>query len=596
MKKEHLVSEKALAQKTETSPTAVSAADARRLDLMTNSALARMSMSLSPQTSLLAVMDWASHLATSPGRQMQLLQYAVALYGQYMGYLRRMAAGGVFRPSVVEKPVQDRRFADPAWQQWPFNAMAQAFLLQEKWWDEATQHVFGVSKHNEELMRFGTKQVLDMFSPGNVPFFNPVVLQNTWQEGGANIARGLHYLMDDTRRKMSGEPPEGTEKYIPGRDVAVTPGKVVLRNRLMELIQYSPTTAKVRPEPVLIVPAWIMKYYILDLSPDNSMVKYLVDQGHTVFSISWKNPDENDRDLTMGDYLHQGFIAALDAINAIVPDQPIHATGYCLGGTLLSIGAATLAREGQLSRLASMTMFASQTDFSEPGELSLFIDEGQLAMLESQMESKGFLKAEQMSGAFQLLRSWDLVWSPLINDYMLGTRRPLNDLMAWNADSTRMPAKMHIHYLRSMYLNNDLSQDRYLVDGRPITLNSLRLPIFCVGTAADHVAPWRSVYKLHNFTPAELTFVLTSGGHNAGIVTEPGHPRRHYQMLVREAGGVTLPPEEWLESAPRSEGSWWVAWNNWLNAHSGKAVQPPEMGAANYPIVCDAPGEYVLLR
>ena len=184
----------------------------------------------------------------------------------------------------------------------------------------------------------------------------------------------------------------------------------------------------------------------------------------------------------------------------------------------------------------------------------------------------------------------------LINDYMLGTRRPLNDLMAWNADATRMPSKMHIHYLRSMYLNNDLSQGRYLVDGRPITLGSLRLPIFCVGTAADHVAPWRSVYKLHNFTPAELTFVLTSGGHNAGIVTEPGHPRRHYQMLVREAGGVTLPPEEWLESAPRSEGSWWVAWNNWLNAHSGKAVQPPEMGAANYPIVCDAPGEYVLQR
>ncbi|MCE4372388.1 alpha/beta fold hydrolase, partial [Xanthomonas hortorum pv. hederae] len=349
------------------------------------------------------------------------------------------------------------------------------------------------------------------------------------------------------------------------------------------------------PEPVLVIPAWIMKYYILDLSPHNSLVKYLVDQGFTVFCLSWKNPDVEDRDLDMDDYLDLGFHAALDAVKAIVPGPKVHAAGYCLGGTLLAIAAAAMARDDRSEELASLSMFAAQTDFSEPGELALFIDESQVALLEAQMAQTGYLRGDQMAGAFQMLRSYDLLWSRLVNDYLLGERRPMNDLMAWNADTTRMPARMHAQYLRRLYLDDDLSEGRYPVKGRPVSLGGVTLPVFNVGTVTDHVAPWRSVYKLHYLTPAEITFVLTSGGHNAGIVSEPGHPRRQYQIRTRAAGGEYLAPDDWAEAAPRQQGSWWHEWRDWLQARSGKPVRPPGIGAPEqaYAAVADAPGDYV---
>jgi polyhydroxyalkanoate synthase len=380
-----------------------------------------------------------------------------------------------------------------------------------------------------------------------------------------------------------------------GRDVGVTPGKVVLKNRLMELIQYSPTTATVHPEPILLVPAWIMKYYILDLSPHNSLVRYLVEQGHTVFCISWINPSADDRDLGMDDYLAEGFHAALDTVAAIVPGQRVHATGYCLGGTLLAIAAAAMARDGD-DRLATTTLLAAQTDFTEPGELALFIDEAQLSLLEAQMQQAGYLRADQMAGAFQMLRSYDLLWSRMVNEYLLGDRAPMNDLMAWNADATRMPAKMHSQYLRRLFLNDDLSEGRYPVDGRPVHLGDLRAPTFMVGTVTDHVAPWRSVYKLHRLSPAEITFVLTSGGHNAGIVNPPGNPRRHFQMLTRADHGHPIASEEWLHTAPETQGSWWPAWQQWLAAHSSARTKPPRMGLAQHPPLADAPGSYVLVK
>jgi len=608
-------------------------ASADILDISARASWARAWFSVSPESQILAWLDWVMHLAISPGTRIDLGRQALmlwedclaenltSLYGVRIG---RNSSGttngdasnsGASNPGINTKdtgnggersggamvgvgaPPLDRRFRDEGWNKYPFSFYRRSFLAQQQWWELATRAVQGVTPHHQRLVSFAAKQWLDMFSPGNFPFTNPTVIAKTIEEGGSNLARGFEHLMDDIRTRLDGKPPAGAENFRVGHDVALTPGKVVLRNQLMELIQYSPTTKQVHPEPVLIVPAWIMKYYILDLSPHNSLIRFLVDQGYTVFCISWKNPDADDRDLGMDDYLSLGWTAALEAVSTIIPGHKVHATGYCLGGTLLSIAAAAMARDGD-DRLASVSLFAAQTDFSEPGELGLFIDEAQVALLEAQMSEAGYLRADQMAGAFQMLRSYDLLWSRLVNEYLLGNRRSMNDLMAWNADATRMPAKMHSQYLRCLYLNNDLSAGRYPVGGRPVSLANLKLPIFCLGTVSDHVAPWQSVYKLHLLTPSEITFVLTTGGHNAGIVSPPGHPRRRYQISTRGVSSTQLSAEDWQASASSHEGSWWPAWAAWLNERSSARQMPPRTGASDrgYRPLCDAPGEYVLSK
>ena len=564
------------------------------LDASARAAWARIWSSISPESQLMAWIDWIRHLALSPGKQEQLRQLALSQWEQ----LFREWTDELATASQEAPPAQtDRRFSDPAWDRWPFNLLRQTYQAQQQWWQTATAGVSGVDPHHQKLVAFGAEQWLNMLSPSNFALSNPLVWDKTLAEQGDNLSRGMANWQQDMQAQCAGEPPVGAEDFKLGQDVAATPGKVVLRNELVELIQYTPTTKQVHPEPILIVPAWIMKYYILDLSQQNSLIKYLVDQGHTVFCLSWKNPGAEDHAFGMDDYISLGWKASLDAVNAIVPGQKIHATGYCLGGTLLAIAAAAMARDGD-ERLASLTFFAAQTDFSEPGDLSLFIDESQVSLLESQMADEGYLRANQMEAAFQMLRSADLLWAPMVNKYLLGERRPMNDLMAWNADATRMPATMHSQYLRRLYLNNDLSQNRYPVQGRPVSLSHINLPIFCVGTVSDHVAPWRSVYKLHYLVPAEITFVLTTGGHNAGIVSPPGHPRRKYQLNTRAAGTPPILVDEWQDQASSHQGSWWPAWADWLKVRSAAQVKPPQMGAAKQGVepVGPAPGQYVLVK
>ncbi len=567
------------------------------IDRMREALIGQLSGGISPAAFTLALFDWSIHLASAPGKQMELVSKANRKAARLLFYLAAAAADPEAPPCILPLP-GDYRFSAKDWRKQPFSLWAQAFLLIQQWWHNATHEVPGVAPHHQDVISFAVRQLLDMFSPSNLPVTNPEVLDQTIRTGGLNVLQGFRNWQEDLGRFATGQPPVGAENFVVGKDVAVTPGKVIYRNHLIELIQYGPVTEAVYAEPVLIVPAWIMKYYILDLSPRNSLVRYLVEKGHTVFCISWRNPTAADRDLTMDDYRRMGVMAALEAVNAIVPDRKVHATGYCLGGTLLSIAAAAMARQGD-DRLATLTLFAAQVDFTEPGELALFIDPSQMHFLESMMWNRGYLSADQMAGAFQLLRTNDLIWSRVVHNHMMGERTPMIDLMAWNADTTRMPYRMHAEYLQRLYLDNQLASGRFLVEGRPAAIQNIRAPIFTVGTERDHVAPWRSVYKIHYLSDTEVTFVLTSGGHNAGIVSEPGHPRRRYRIAVKETDGLCLSPDEWAESADAKQGSWWSEWTAWLAAHSAtESTSPPTMGADRpdlRPIV-DAPGTYVLQR
>lgn len=569
----------------------------RSIDRMREALAAQTTGGLSPASLALAFFDWSIHLASAPGKRLELVDKASR---KTIRLLSHVAAAGAHSgtPPCIEPLPGDYRFRAEGWRKQPYSFWAQAFLLNQQWWHNVTHEVPGIMPHHEDVVSFAARQLLDIFSPSNNPFTNPEVVEKTIETGGANFIQGGQNWLEDINRLATGQPPVGTELFQVGKDVAVTPGKVVYRNHLIELIQYAPTTETVLAEPVLIVPAWIMKYYILDLSPQNSLVRYLVGRGHTVFCISWLNPTADDRDLTMDDYRRLGIMAAVDAVGAIVPDRKIHATGYCLGGTLLSIATAAMARAGD-DRLASVTLFAAQTDFTEPGELALFIDHSQMHFLESMMWNRGYLSADQMAGAFSLLRTNDLVWSRLVHDYLMGERTPMVDLMAWNADSTRMPYKMHAEYLQRLYLNNELAAGRFMVDGRPAALQNIRAPMFVVGTERDHVAPWRSVYKIHYLTDTDVTFVLTSGGHNAGIVSEPGHQRRRFRVALKRTADPCLGADEWAAAAVSKDGSWWVDWADWLATHSApEPVPPPALRSAekDYAPIEDAPGTYVFQR
>jgi polyhydroxyalkanoate synthase len=570
--------------------------ETRPYDAFLHAEVARLTHGISPITIQLACLDWWSHLATSPSKQYELMQKAVRKWTRMALYLLTSSTNG---HCCIEPMPQDRRFDHPSWQRWPFNLVYQSFLLTQQWWWNATTEVRGVTRHHEQVVSFMARQWLDMLSPSNFLPTNPQVLQHTVASGGTNLLRGALNLSEDMLRIAANRPKAETAAFRVGIDVAATPGVVIFRNRLFELIQYLPTTDSVRPEPVLITPSWIMKYYILDLSPHNSLVRFLLDSGYTVYMISWKNPQAGDRDLGLDTYYREGVVAALDVLRRVQPDRRIHAVGYCLGGTLLSTAAAALARDGD-DRFATMTLLASQLDFSEPGELGLFIDESQIAFLEDIMWMRGYLDGKEMAGTFALLNSKDLVWSTMVHDYLMGERRTVNDMMAWNADATRMPYRMHSEYLRKLYLHNDLAEGRFELDGRPVALTDIRAPVFAVSTERDHVSPWPSVYKVHLLTDTEVTFVLCTGGHNVGIVSPPGFdaPGRGFRIRTHVAEARYVDPSLWTATAEQHAGSWWPAWTAWLATHSGASVPPPAVAAEHSGVMArdTAPGRYVLDR
>lgn len=558
---------------------------------------ARLTQGLSPNAQAAAWFDWASHLARAPGRQLELGIAAAQIATLYSRFVAQTLAGADPKPPFRTQPF-DRRFQHEAWSKPPLLFWQQAYLAQERWWCEATREIRGMHPARVRRVRFMVNQILNALSPSNIPWVNPKVVETTIRENGANLVRGGKNLAEDIMALLASRELPLRDGFEVGRHVAATPGEVVFRNHLMELIQYRPAGSTVVAEPLLIVPAWIMKYYVLDLEAHNSLVRYLVERGFTVFMVSWRNPGPEDRDVSFDDYRVQGVMAALDAINAIVPGRKVHACGYCIGGTLLSIAAATMARDGD-DRLASIALLAAQIDFSEAGDLMLFVDESQIAFLEDMMWDQGVLDTRQMAGAFRVLRSNDLIWGKALQEYWLGEREKATALASWSADRTRMPARMHSQYLRALFLENRLTAGRYAVEGRVIALKDIDAPMFVVGTESDHIAPWRSVYKVSLFTDNELTFVLTNGGHNVGIVSELGRTDRHYAFATRRRGDRYVDPDTWLAHAAHAEGSWWPAFAGWLVAHSSQGrVPPPPIGAPEKGLVplCPAPGTYVHQR
>jgi len=560
------------------------------IDRILHAAIGRLTGGTSPIGLSLALLDWATHLTTSPGRMIELMRCA-SIEG-----LRGidLTLNEARTRDVGALPLtHDRRFASEAWQKLPYSAFARQFIAAQRFWDEAVK-VHGVSERHQALLAFLARQALDMAAPSNNILTNPDILARSIESHGLNLFNGWLNALDDMTAQAFGRAPPQEERLRVGIDVATMDGVVVARTAIAEIIHYKPRTPSVHTIPVVIVPAWIMKYYILDLSPSNSLIRHLLDAGFSVFIVSWKNPDADDRNIGFDDYRVQGVMAAIDAACAITGANHIHLTGYCLGGTLAAIAAAAMGREGD-HRLKSLSLFASQTDFHEAGELRLFISESQLALIEDMMWMRGYLQADEMAGTFHIMRSNDLIWSRMISNYAMGERERPADLMQWSEDATRMPYRMHSEYLRWLYLENRLAEGQLIVGDQPVALRDITVPIFLVGTEWDHVAPWRSVYKLHLAAESDITFVLTKGGHNAGIVSAPGQSGRHYRLGIQRQNAAYSDPETWYNTHQPVEGSWWPAWFSWLDTLSPEQSVPPPLdnAALGYPALEVAPGTYV---
>ncbi len=492
----------------------------------------------------------------------------------------------------------DNRFRDPLWRTQPRDLLVQAQLGAEQFWKTASSPLAGSRNAGLALTSFAVDQAIRAVSPSNFSWSNPAAVTAMRRTAGKSVVDGAWNWFGDSLSLLAGRDPLDERRFSPGGEIAATPGTVVFRNALMELIQYSPSTPKVRVEPVLIIPAWIMKFYILDLSPKESLIRYLVDQGFTVFCVSWKNPTATDRNLELDDYRSAGVMDAMDVVSDVVPGAKIHGVGYCAGGTILSIAAAAMARDED-DRLGSLTLFAAMTDFEDPGEISTFLLEPQVTVLESVMDAQGYLDPAQMAFAFHALRADDLVWAPYIRRYLLGERRPGTQFDMWFHDGTRLPALMHSQYLRWLYLENRLAGGTLDAGGGLVNLRDVEAPLFAVGAERDHIAPWRSVFRAADLVSSESTLVLSGGGHNSAIVSPPGKSHAFYRIHSPDAAESRDERDSRMTHAPPTPGSWWPAWLRWLETHSSAGwVQPPAMGSRDRvrSRLDPAPGQYVLER
>jgi polyhydroxyalkanoate synthase subunit PhaC len=526
---------------------------------------------------------------------------AEAQMNMFWDYTRLWQSGWMQMMGQKVEPVAaprqgDNRFRHEDWENhFLFDYVKQSYLIAARHIHQAVSQVEHLPDDARKKVDFFTRQYIDALSPSNFALTNPEVLRETLKSGGQNLMRGLNNLLADIERgdgqlKISMTDPKA---FKMGENIATTPGKVVFQNDLMQLIQYQPSTEKVYKRPLLIIPPWINKYYILDLRASNSFIKWAVDQGHTVFVISWVNPGREFADKTFEDYLHQGPYDALDAIEKATGEKQVNIIGYCLGGTLLGAALGVMAAKKD-KRAASATFFVSLLDFSIPGELGVFIDEKQVQNLEKRMNERGFLEGSEMAGTFNMLRSNDLIWSFVVNNYLMGKDPFPFDLLYWNSDSTRMPAKMHSYYLRNMYMANKLKEPGGIIlDNVPIDISKISIPAYFISTAEDHIAPWKSVYRGARVLSGKVRFVLGGSGHIAGIVNPPSAKKYCYWINSKLAES----PDEWLEKAKRHEGSWWNDWQAWMEQNNeGVKVAARVPGDGKLKVIENAPGTYVSLR
>jgi polyhydroxyalkanoate synthase len=489
----------------------------------------------------------------------------------------------------------DRRFKDAAWQENQlFDFIKQSYLLTARWMQQTVRNVDGLDDKTSKKVDFYTRQFVDAMAPSNFVLTNPEVLRTTVESGGENLLKGLEHLLEDLERgkgKLSIKMTD-LEAFRIGENIALTPGKVIYQNDLMQLLQYEPTTPKVYRRPLLIMPPWINKYYILDLREKNSFIRWAVAQGFTVFVISWVNPDEKLAAKTFEDYMFEGPLAALDAIEQATGEPDANVIGYCLGGTLLAATLAYMAAKND-KRVASATFFTTLVDFKEPGELGVFIDEEQLASLESRMSEKGYLEGSAMASTFNMLRANDLIWSFVVNNYLLGKDPFPFDLLYWNSDSTRMPAAMHSFYLRRMYQENKLVEAGGItLKGVPLDLRRIKTPTYILSTREDHIAPWIATYSATQLYRGQVHFVLAASGHVAGVVNPPDANKYGYWTNDE----LPADAQAWLAGAKQSPGSWWVDWAAWAAKHSGPKVPARKPGDGKLKPIEDAPGSYVKER